>query len=154
MGVPGVLGRYLGRAAASARQGRARHRRMEAFSFALLIACARRRVYDKSMVRKCASVAFGLALIVALGFAMAHALKTPGASTGFSAPCEPASPVFKAASELKAVSMIDSTYAAENAEVSAGVVRRSCIETAAQAILPPAPRAFPLLFHRPPPANS
>jgi hypothetical protein len=106
------------------------------------------------MVRKCASVAFGLALIVALGFAMAHALKTPGASTGFSAPCEPASPAFKAASELKAVSTIDSTYAAENAEASAGIVRRSCVETVARAILPPAPRAFPPLFHRPPPANS
>jgi hypothetical protein len=108
------------------------------------------------MVRKCADVAFGLALIVALGFAMAHAhaLKTPGASNGFSAPCEPASPVFKAASELKAVSTIDSTYASENAEASAGVVRRFCVETVARAILPPAPRAFPPLFHRPPPANS
>jgi hypothetical protein len=108
------------------------------------------------MVRKCASVAFGLTLIVALGFAMAHAhsLNTPGASTGFSAPCEPASPVFKAANELKVVSTIDSTYAAENAEGSAGVVQRSCVEAVARAILPPAPLAFPPLFHRPPPANS
>ena len=113
-------------------------------------------VYDRFMVRKCASLAFGLALIVALGFAMAHphALKISGASTGFSAPCTPASPVFKAASELKAVSTIDSTYAAENAEVSTGVVRRSCVETVARAITHPAPRAFPPLFHRPPPANS
>ncbi len=106
------------------------------------------------MVRKCASFAFGLALIVALGFAMAHALKLREASTGFSAPCEPASPVFKAASELKAVSTIDSTYAAENAEAFAGVVRRSHVETVARAITPPAPRAFPPLFNRPPPANS
>ena len=108
------------------------------------------------MVRKCASVAFGLALIVVLGFAMAHAhaLKTPGASTGFSASCEPASPVFKATSELKAVSTIDSTYAAENAAAFAGVVRRSHVETVARAITPPAPRAFPPLFNRPPPANS
>ncbi len=53
------------------------------------------RVYDRSMVRNCASFAFGLALIVALGFAMAHAnpLKAPGGSTGFSTPCEPASPI-------------------------------------------------------------
>jgi len=108
------------------------------------------------MVRKCASIAFGLALMVALGFAMAHAhaLKTPGASTGFSAPCEPASPVFKAESELKAVSTTDSTYSAENAEASAGIVRRSCVETVARTILSPAPRAFPPLFDRPPPANS
>jgi hypothetical protein len=106
------------------------------------------------MVRKCASFACGLALIVAVGFAMAHALKIPGACTGFSAPCEPASPVFKATSELKAVSTIDSTYAAENAEASAGVARRSYVETVARTITPPAPQAFPPLFHRPPPANS
>ena len=108
------------------------------------------------MVRKCASFAFGLALIVVLGFAIAraHALKIPGASTGFSTPCEPASPAFKAASESKAVSTIDATYAAENAEARAGVVRRSYVETVARAITPPAPRAFPPLFHRPPPANS
>jgi hypothetical protein len=108
------------------------------------------------MVRKCASFAFGFALIVLLGFAMAHAhaLKIPGASTGFSTPCEPASPTFNAASEAKAVSTIDSTYAAENAEVSAGVVRRSYVESVAPAILPPVPWAFPPLFHRPPPAYS
>src|ERR1017187_913805 len=107
------------------------------------------------MVRRCASFAFGLALIVVLGFAMAHAraLKIPDASTGFSAPCEPASPAFKA-SESKAVSTIDSTYAAENAEGPAGVVRRNCVETVGRATAPPAPRAFPPLFRRPPPANS
>ena len=108
------------------------------------------------MVRKCASFAFGLTLIVVFGFAMvhSHALKIPGASTGFSTPCEPASPAFKAASESKAVSTNDSTYAAENAEGPASVVRRYCVETVAPAIAPPAPRAFPPLFHRPPPANS
>jgi len=59
--------------------------------------------YNRSVVRKCASFACGLALIVALGFAMAHAqpLKAPGGSTGFSTPCEPASPAFKATSELE-----------------------------------------------------
>jgi hypothetical protein len=113
-------------------------------------------MYDRSMVRKCASFVFSLALIVALGFAMAHAhgLKVPGASIGFSAPCEPASPAFKAGGESKAVSTIDSTNAAENAEAPAGVARRSRVETVARMILPPAPRAFPPLLHRPPPANS
>jgi hypothetical protein len=108
------------------------------------------------MVRKCASFAFSLVLIVALGFAMAraHGLKVPGASIGFSAPCEPASPAFKAGGESKAVSTIDSTNAAENAEAPAGVARRSRVEKVGRTILPPAPRAFPPLLHRPPPANS
>jgi len=108
------------------------------------------------MVRKWASFALGLALIMALGFAMAHAhtLKTPGAPTSFSVPCEPASLVFKVASELKAVSPIDSTCAAEKAEASAAIARVSYLETVARAIPPPAPRAFPPLFRRPPPANS
>ena len=75
------------------------------------------RVYDQSMVRKCASFAFCLVLIGALGFAMAHAhpLKAAGGSTGFSTPCGPAAPAFKAASESGVVSTIDSTFAAENA---------------------------------------
>ena len=108
------------------------------------------------MVRKCASFAFGLALIVALGFAMAHAnpLKAPGGSTGFSTPCEPAPPSFKATSESKVVSTIDSTFAAENAGGPAGVVRGSRVEAVSRPILPPAPAAYPPLLHRPPPANS
>jgi len=108
------------------------------------------------MVRKCARFAFGLALVVVFGFAMAHAhaLKVPGASIGFSTPCEPVSPAFKAASESKTVSTVDSTYAPENAEGPGGVVRGYCVETVARATAPPAPRAFPPLFHRPPPANS
>ena len=108
------------------------------------------------MVRKCASFAFGLALIVALGFAMAHAqpLKAPGGSTGFCTPCEPASPAFKATSELKVVSTIDSTSAAENGGAPAGVVRGSRVEAVSRWIPPPAPRAYPPLLHRPPPANS
>ena len=108
------------------------------------------------MVRKCASFAFGLALIVALGFAMAHAhpLKAPGGSTGFSIPCEPASPAFKATSESKVVSTIGSTYAADNGGAPAGVVRGSRVEAVSRSIAPPAPRAYPPLLHRPPPANS
>lgn len=122
----------------------------------LLIAHARGRVYDRCMVRKCATLAFGLALILALGFAMAHAhpLKVPGASTGLSMPCEPASPMFKAASESKAVSTIDSTFAAESIEVPVGVVQRCRIEMGSRGSPPPAPRVFPPLLHRPPPENS
>src|ERR1039458_2017331 len=108
------------------------------------------------MVRKCASFAFGLALIVALGFAMAHAhpLKTPGGSTGFSTPCEPASPAFKATSESKVVSMIDSTFAAENAGAPRGVARGPGGDAASRSIPPQAPVAYPPLLHRPPPVNS
>jgi hypothetical protein len=108
------------------------------------------------MFRKCASFAFGLALMVAVGLALArsHALKIPSGSNGFSASCEPASPLFKAASELQAVSTIDATYTPESANASPGVVRKSCLEMVARANTPPAPWAFPPLFHRPPPANS
>jgi hypothetical protein len=108
------------------------------------------------MVRKCASFAFGLALIVALGFAMAHAhpVKAPGGSTGFSTPCEPASPAFNAASGSKVVSTIDSTFVAEDAGVPAGAVRGSRVEAVSRSIPPQAPGAYPPLLHRPPPANS
>ena len=108
------------------------------------------------MVRKCASFAFGLALIVALGFAMTHAhpLKAPGASIGFSTPCEPASPAFKATSESKVGSAFDSTFAAENAGAPARVVRASRVEAVSRPILPPAPASYAPLLHRPPPANS
>src|ERR1017187_3122058 len=108
------------------------------------------------MVRKCASFAFGLALIVVFGFAMAqaHALKIPGDSTGFSTPCEPASPAFKATSESKAVSMIDSTFAAENAGAPGGVVRGSRVAAVSRSLPPQAPVAYPPWLHRPPPVNS
>ncbi len=108
------------------------------------------------MVRKFASFALGLALIVALGFATAHAypLKAPGGSIGFSTPCLPTSPAFKAASESKVVSTIDSTFAAENAETPGCVMAGSRVETVSRAIPPPGPRAYPPLLHRPPPANS
>jgi len=140
----------------SARQGRTRQRWMEVFSPALLIARSCMRVYNRSVLRKCASFAFGLALIVALGLAMAHAqpLKAPGGSTGFSTPCEPASPSFKATSESKVVSTIDSTFAAENAGAPASVVRGSRVEAVSRSIPPPAPWAYPPLLHRPPPVNS
>ena len=129
---------------------------MEVVSPALLIARSCMRMYDRFMVRKCASFGFGLALVVALGFAMVHAhpLKAAGGSTGFSTPCEPASPLFKAASESKVVSTIDSTFAAENAGAPAGVVRGSHVEAVSRSIPPPAPGAYPPLLHRPPPANS
>lgn len=108
------------------------------------------------MVRKCASVVFAVLLIVALGMAMTHAQahKFPDAFIRFAAPCEPASPAFKAADQSKAVSGIDSTFHAENGEAPASVVRRAGFGTVARAIPPPAPRTFPPLLHRPPPANS
>ena len=96
------------------------------------------------MVRKCASFAFGLALIVALGFAMAHAqpLKAHGGSTGFSTPCEPASPASKATSALKVVSTIDSNSPAENAGAPTSVVRGSRVEAISSSIPPTAPLAY------------
>jgi hypothetical protein len=107
------------------------------------------------MVRKCATFALGLALSVALGSAMAHAqlLKAPGGSTGFSTPCVPASPAFKATSESKLVSTIDSTFAAESAGAPTGVVRRSLVEPVSHSIPPQVPGVYPPLLHRPPPAN-
>src|SRR5262245_20090546 len=98
---------------------------------ALLIARAVGEVYDRAMVRKFASFAFGWALILALGFAMAHAhpLKAPGSSIAFSNPCLPASPAFKATSESKVVSTIASTFPAENAEAPAYVLPGSSVET-------------------------
>jgi hypothetical protein len=117
-------------------QGERRQRPIEVFSSALLIACARRRVYHRFMVRKCASLAFALVLIAALGFGTAHAkpLKVPCTSNSFSALCEPASRVFKVAGESKSALPVESTFAAENAEVPAGAVRLSRLEAVARAI--------------------
>lgn len=114
------------------------------------------RVYDQAMVRKCATFAFALALIVALGRAVSHThpLKAPSASTGFSTPYEPALPSWKAAGESPVASTFDSTFAAANAAVPAVVLRASRPETVSQPIPPPAPADFPPLFHRPPPARS
>src|SRR5260370_31880585 len=98
---------------------------MEVFSPELLIARLCMRVYNRSMVRKCASFAFGLALIVALGFAMVHALKIPGAFTGFSTPCEPPSAMFKAADELKPLSTHAAPYSAQKPERSSGLLAKS-----------------------------
>lgn len=110
------------------------------------------------MVRKGLSFAFGLALIVMLGFAMAdahsHALKTPSESNGFSIPYEPAPPALKAAEEFTAVSTTDSTCAAEDAKCPDGVVERYRDGRAARTTVPTVPWTFPPLFRRPPPANS
>ena len=146
-------GRVVADVLSAARLGAAT---VEVRSPALLIARSYMRVYDRCMVRKCASFAFGLALMVALGFAMAlaHPLKAPGGHTGFSTPCEPASPAFKATSELKLVSTIERTFAAENAGAPAAVVRGSRVEAVPRAIPPLAPGAYPPSLHRPPPANS
>ena len=107
------------------------------------------------MVRKCASFAFALALIAALGFAImhAHALKISG-SAGFSAPCEPASAAFKAPHDSRAISTVEATFGAERTEMSGGVVWTSRVEIVAGIVSDTAPRTFPPLLHRPPPANS
>ena len=114
------------------------------------------RVYDRFMVCKCGSFALGLVLFVAFVLPMAHAhpLKAPGGSTGFSTPCEPALPAFKATSASKVVSTIDSTCAAENTGAPAGVVRESRVEAVSWYVPPQAPGAYPPLLRRPPPANS
>lgn len=116
-------------------------------------ACTRMRVYDRCMVRKFASFAFGLALILVLGFAMAHAqpLKGPGDSTGFSTSCELASPAFKATSESRAVSPIDSIFARENAGTPTGVLGQSFAAVVSWSIPPQASGFYPPLLHRPPP---
>ncbi len=108
------------------------------------------------MVRKCASFAFGLGLMVALGFAMAHAqpLNVPGASTGFSTPCEPASPTIKATSEPQAVSTADSVLFSEDAGAPVVVARGFRVEVVSRPTPPSAPSAFPPLLHRPPPARA
>ncbi len=108
------------------------------------------------MVRKCASFALALPLIMALGWAITHARahKLPEASIRFSAPCEPALPAFKAADLAEAVWKIDSAFHTEDGEAPARVMRRARLGTAARAIPPTAPRTFPPLLHRPPPANS
>ena len=105
-------------------------------------------------MRRGVSFAFGVALIVALGYAVshAHALKVSD-SIGFSAPCAPASQAFKAAAEAKHVSTTDSTFAAKRAGAPAVVGRRSGFATVARTIPLPTPQVFPPLWHRPPPAN-
>jgi hypothetical protein len=107
------------------------------------------------MVRKCASFAFALALIAALGFAImhAHTLKSSG-SVGFSAPCEPASAACKAPDQSRAISTVEATFGAETTETSGGVVWTSRVETVAAIVSDTAPRTFPPLLHRPPPTNS
>src|SRR5947209_2212453 len=114
------------------------------------------RTYDWHVVRKCVSFAFGLTLVMALGFAMTHVhlQKASSASIGFSTPCEPAVPGFNAPSESRVVSTSDSTFAAENTGAPLRVVRVSQIEAVAPPTLAPAPAIYPPLLHRPPPANS
>jgi hypothetical protein len=122
---------------------------------AALIARSYLRVYDRPMVRKCASLVLGLALIVAAGFAMAHAhpLKAPGGSTGFSTPCEPASPAFQAG-ESTVVAPVDSAFPAEHPGAPTGAVRGSRVEAVSRSVPALTTNAYPPLWHRPPPASS
>ena len=107
------------------------------------------------MIRKAASFFVGLALILAIGSAIAHAtpLRTSG-SIGFSAPCEPASPAFKAAGEGKTVATIDPAFAVGAAETQPVVLPSFRVATFEQTFPPPAPWAFPPLLNRPPPVYS
>jgi len=108
------------------------------------------------MLRKWASIAFGLAVVIALGIAMAQACPAQplGSASGFSSPCEPASPAFQAASATIAVSTLDSTYALESVAGAVCLVGRHGGVAAERAAVPPAPRTFPPLFRRPPPQHS
>lgn len=108
------------------------------------------------MVRKCATFALGLTLILALHRAVTHAhpLKVPIASSGFSTPCEPALPAWKATFESPVVSTFDSIFAASNAAAPAVLERAFRFQAVAKPIPRPASPDFPPLFHRPPPANS
>ena len=72
------------------------------------------------MFRKGVSFGLGLALIVALGLAMAHAkaLKA-SASPHFSVPCEPASPAIKTpVGESRAVLTLEASFATESANLA------------------------------------
>jgi hypothetical protein len=108
------------------------------------------------MGRKCASIAFGLALIVALGLVTvrAQALPKPVGTAGFSSPCEPAPPAFQAASDPQPVSTIDPAPATEDAGASTAAVRAFRVEAVPRLIPPQASAAYAPLWHRPPPANS
>src|SRR5690242_17407766 len=108
------------------------------------------------MVRKYAALAFGLALIVALGLTLApaHSLKSAPRFTAVSNPCEPALPAFQDTTESKAVSTIDATFAVDNARVTARLTGASRIEAVVRPLPASAPAAYPPTLHRPPPFNS
>jgi len=108
------------------------------------------------MVRKYATFAFGLALIVALCLTMvpAHSLKSAPRFTACSNPCDPALPAFQDTTESKVVSTVDATFAVENARATARISGASRMETVLPPLPPSAPAAYPPALHRPPPFNS
>lgn len=108
------------------------------------------------MVRRCASFALGLALIMALWFAMAHVphRKITDHSNGFSAPCESTPTVAETVYEAIAVPTIDATCPSGITEAAVNFAQRFCIDPISRTFPAPAPRAFPPLLHRPPPKNS
>jgi hypothetical protein len=107
------------------------------------------------MAGRYARFAFGLALVVALGFVIAHAnaARVPD-SLGLSAPCEPAFPAFRAAAAWKTASTTETSFDAESIEVAPAVLRRSRSDTVARVTPLLASWAVPSLWYRPPPANS
>lgn len=108
------------------------------------------------MLRKFASLTFGLLVVVALATAITHAPAyiSRDDPAGFSVLCEPAPRVIKTADQSKAVTRISWTFHATKGDVPAGFARRASLRTAARMEPEPAPLKFPPLFHRPPPANS
>jgi hypothetical protein len=108
------------------------------------------------MIRKYATFAFGLALIVALGLTIvpARSLKSAPRFTACSNPCDPALPAFQDSTESKAVSTIDATFAVQNARVTARLTGASPIEAVVRPLPPSVPSAYPPTLHRPPPFNS
>jgi len=108
------------------------------------------------MIRKCASIALGIALVFALSYAMAHAqpLKAHGGSVVFSAPCEPASPTIKAKCESEVISTVDSIVSAETAEALDGILRAFCVEAAGCPLAAQSALTYVPLLRRPPPLNS
>ena len=113
-------------------------------------------VYDRAMLRRSASFAFGFSLVIALCFALVHAhpLKAPGGSSGFSTPCEPASRALKASGESEAMLTFDSALAAANPEAPGRATLRYRAEALSHSIPHQALGTYPPLWHRPPPANS
>ena len=78
------------------------------------------------MVRKCATFASGLALLMVLGWILGHAHtpKVAGAGPDFSARGEPVSQAFEAPGKFQAVSPSNANLAANRAVAPAEVVRK------------------------------
>jgi hypothetical protein len=108
------------------------------------------------MVCRCAKIAFGIALVVALSYATAHAqrLKADGGSVAFSTPCAPASFTFQAKSDSEVISTVDSIFASKTAEAPNGSLRALRVEAVGCLLAPQAFLTYAPLLRRPPPLHS